>query len=390
MQPHDKASPFDWRGLSALHGERVGNVGGRFEGHHGRPPPMPDAFCCVHPSALENRQQQAGGDWHLRATSKQVRTDADLRRWLSSPIHSRFLAFIGRLANRAAGKKSMPSLLRVNIANQRMLEAEQLQLAQRESQTTAAAAGPVEATARAQQDKGFQSLIASFAPFTELPSNAACWELLGVLRQLLQWSDDIEPVQQPTRFGNQAFKTWCRKVEDEAGALLINVWEASGVDISDDEKQQLTEMFCSSFGNPVRLDFGTGHECAFAIFLFCLFEKKILKPEEHDPFAVLGIFKGYVEVAHALQQRYMLEAAGSRGVWGLDDFHFLTFLWGAGQLAEQQIIEPAQITERDLVRHLAADLLYFDSIEYVMQTKKGAPFFECSPILYDVSGISSW
>lgn len=51
----------------------------------------------------------------------------------------------------------------------------------------------------------------------------------------------------------------------------------------------------------------------------------------------------YVEVAHALQQRYMLEAAGSRGVWGLDDFHFLTFLWGAGQLSEQQIIEPDQV-----------------------------------------------
>lgn len=48
-------------------------------------------------------------------------------------------------------------------------------------------------------------------------------------------------------------------------------------------------------------------------------------------------------MAHALQQRYMLEAAGSRGVWGLDDFHFLTFLWGAGQLSEQQLIEPAQV-----------------------------------------------
>lgn len=55
---------------------------------------------------------------------------------------------------------------------------------------------------------------------------------------------------------------------------------------------QLTDMFCCSFGNPVRLDFGTGHECSFAIFLFCLFEKNILQAEEHDPFAVLGIFKG--------------------------------------------------------------------------------------------------
>lgn len=50
-----------------------------------------------------------------------------------------------------------------------------------------------------------------------------------------------------------------------------------------------------------------------------------------------------MEVAHALQQRYMLEAAGSRGVWGLDDFHFLPFLWGAGQLSDQQLIEPAQV-----------------------------------------------
>lgn len=368
MQPHDKARSFDWRGLSALHGDLQRG-----------PNTRPDAFCCVHPSVLEQRQQQGSGDWRLRATSKHVKTDGDLRRWLASSTHSRFLAFVGRLAKNAAGKKTMPNLRLIDPANKRVItDAQQAQ--QHEEETTTSF----------RHGTGSSALLSSFTPFADLPSNAACWELLAVFRQLLQWTVDIEPVQQPTRFGNQAFKIWCKKLEEEAESLLAPVWNASSESLTADEKLQLTDMFCCSFGNPVRLDFGTGHECSFAIFLFCLFKKNVLTPEEHDPFVVLGIFKGYVEVAHALQQRYMLEAAGSRGVWGLDDFHFLTFLWGAGQLSEQQLIEPAQISERDLVQQLSPDLLYFDSIEYVLQTKKGAPFFECSPILYDVSGVSSW
>lgn len=194
MQPHDRARPFDWRGLSALHGGSQGAPGAS---------QVPDAFCCVHPSALDQRQQQGSGDWHLRATSKHVKSDADLRRWLSSTTHSRFLSFVGRLAKHTAGKKSMPSLLRVDTANRCLVSEGQLHQHQQEAPAVSSLQHGIDSAA----------LLSSFVPFTGLPSNAACWELLKVLRQLLQWTKDIEPVEQPTRFGNQAFKTWCRKLE---------------------------------------------------------------------------------------------------------------------------------------------------------------------------------
>ena len=63
-----------------------------------------------------------------------------------------------------------------------------------------------------------------------------------------------------------------------------------------------------------------------------------------------------------------LEPAGSHGVWGLDDYQFLPFVFGSNQLAAHPDIRPGSIHTPDaLSKSAQADYLYLGCVGFVLQ-----------------------
>ena len=48
-------------------------------------------------------------------------------------------------------------------------------------------------------------------------------KLIAMLETMDNWIDEIPPVDQPQRFGNKAFRTWCSKLEEVRNHQLINL-----------------------------------------------------------------------------------------------------------------------------------------------------------------------
>lgn len=182
-------------------------------------------------------------------------------------------------------------------------------------------------------------------------------KIVAFLDKLYDVIQDIPPLTQPMRFGNRAFKifhsrlciesllfatellqnkndvhaevnvektladttsnitshTAANNVEisvqgsaDSTGSTGINVEVKLQVDPS-----ELSSYLNGAFGNETRIDYGTGHELSFVLFLLCLFKLDIIKKDDFSA-VVLRCFTAYIRVMRRLQQDYLLEPAGRR------------------------------------------------------------------------------
>jgi len=216
--------------------------------------------------------------------------------------------------------------------------------------------------------------------------------LVGVLDELERWIEDFPPLEQPMRFGNKAFRQWQARLQERAEGTLFEMYKRlpSAEDKADSLALETSCYLSASFGDERRIDYGTGHEVAFFAMLFVLGAKNVVSRADAADL-VLVVFVRYLKLVRKLQKTYVLEPAGSHGIWGLDDFHALPFMFGAAQLiGSEDEIPTGEVYKDKVVNYYYDQYLYVDAIRQVLQAKKGAPFSETSPMLFSITAVPSW
>ncbi|KAI0405104.1 phosphotyrosyl phosphatase activator [Xylaria palmicola] len=266
---------------------------------------------------------------------------------------------------------------------------------------------------RKSRDNDGKDRIQAFLIGSEYETSPA--ESVRRLQQMLAkidaFIDEAPPDQGPRRFGNVSFRKWYQLLEQNVAALLKEYLPESvlrhssgGGGGAPTAEVELAAYLLGGFGSAQRLDYGTGHELSFLAFLGCLW--KLGAFQDGNPNGdierniVLGVFEPYLRVVRRLILTYTLEPAGTHGVWGLDDHSFLSYIYGSAQLTraisetEPMPIEgslfrapkPSSIVKPEYVEEERKRYMYFSAVGFINDVKKG-PFWEHSPVLFDISGI---
>ncbi|KAG2006807.1 serine/threonine-protein phosphatase 2A activator 1, variant 2 [Coprinopsis cinerea AmutBmut pab1-1] len=228
--------------------------------------------------------------------------------------------------------------------------------------------------------------------------------ILKILDEVQQIAKETPPIENPgSRFGNPAFRTFYDRVGEATEPLHTTHLVPLGLPPA--SIPEIGTYFKECWGNRTRIDYGSGMEVNFICWLICLEKLGLFSssssssttaspssnipspqdasnttspsstgtssstsPSPAEDLAtplVLRIFWTYIQTMRLLQSQYWLEPAGSHGVWGLDDYHFLPFLWGSGQLVGHKFIRPRAIHDAEVVEEYAKDYMYFACIAFI-------------------------
>lgn len=219
---------------------------------------------------------------------------------------------------------------------------------------------------------------------SESAADPAIIALIAVLDEAEALLKATPPLETGSRFGNPAFRGFLSSINE-----ALPAWHAR-LGVTDDAAQkELSTYISNAFGSGTRIDYGSGHELNFLLWLLCLRQLSILNDSTFAALTLI-IFPSYLRLMRDVQSTYYLEPAGSHGVWGLDDYQFLPFLFGASQLVNHKNLRPLSIHNDMILEEYSRDYLYLDQIQWVNATKTVQGLRWHSPMLDDISAAKSW